>query len=108
MNQYQRAQSTSPPKRPRAYSPNRLSLDPTVLYAPKGPLGLIMDSSPNGPVVHAVKQFSPMAGILKPGDCIIAVDDEDTSHMDPASLAKLMMKKSKQEQRRLTISQHRR
>ncbi len=105
---YTRAMSSSPLKRPRPFSPKRLSLDTAVLYAPKGPLGLIMDSSPEGPVVHAVKEFSPMAGVLKPGDCIIAVDDEDTSSMDPASLAKLMMKKSKQEQRRLTVSQCRR
>jgi hypothetical protein len=100
--------TTSPPSSyNKVRSPKRLSFDETICYAPKGPLGLIMDSSPAGPMVHSVKPFSPMAGILNPGDCIIAVDDEDTRHMDPASLAKLMMKKSKQEQRKLTVSQYR-
>eukprot|EP00590_Aulacoseira_subarctica_P009672 CAMPEP_0172434140 /NCGR_PEP_ID=MMETSP1064-20121228/70473_1 /TAXON_ID=202472 /ORGANISM="Aulacoseira subarctica , Strain CCAP 1002/5" /LENGTH=389 /DNA_ID=CAMNT_0013182339 /DNA_START=170 /DNA_END=1339 /DNA_ORIENTATION=- len=96
--------SVSPAKSSRSPQ-HRVSQHEAICYAPKGPLGLIMESSAFGPMVHSVKQFSPMVGILNPGDIIIAVDDEDTTHMDPASLAKLMMKKAKQDERKLTITQ---
>lgn len=71
--------------------------------APMGPLGLIIDSSPNGPFIHLLKPNSPMTGLLKPGDYIIAVDDVDTHQMNAAALTQLMAKLAANPVRKITF-----
>jgi S1-C subfamily serine protease len=71
--------------------------------APMGPLGLIVDSSPNGPFVHSLKPNSPLTGLLKPGDYIIAVDDVDTHQMNAATLTQLMAKLATNPVRKITF-----
>ena len=73
------------------------------VYAPSGPIGIVVDTSKNGPAVHSLKSTSPMLGLINPGDLIIALDDEDTRKMTAASLTRLMAKKSRQKERKITL-----
>jgi len=70
--------------------------------APPGKLGIIIDTSSQGPIVHTVKPGSVLEGLLFEGDLIVAVDDEDTSEWSAHSLTRLMAKKSKFE-RKITV-----
>ena len=70
--------------------------------APPGKLGIIIDTSSQGPIVHSVKPGSVLEGLLFEGDLIVAVDDEDTSEWSAHSLTRLMAKKSKFE-RKITV-----
>lgn len=72
-------------------------------YAPPGPLGIIVDTTPKGPLVHSMKRTSPLKGQLQPGDIIVAIDDVDTRSMTAATLTKLMAKKSQQNQRKIKL-----
>eukprot|EP00980_Cylindrotheca_fusiformis_P005133 scaffold1087_cov136-Cylindrotheca_fusiformis.AAC.19 len=73
------------------------------VFAPPGPIGIVVDTSKNGPAVHSLKNTSPMLGLINPGDLIIALDDEDTRKMTAASLTRLMAKKSRQKERKITL-----
>lgn len=48
------------------------------VFAPPGPIGIVVDTTEHGPVVHSLKNTSPMTGLIEPGDIIIALDDVDT------------------------------
>lgn len=73
------------------------------VFAPSGPIGIVVDTSKNGPAVHSLKSTSPMMGLITPGDLIIALDGEDTRKMTAASLTRLMAKKSRQKERKITL-----
>ena len=73
------------------------------VFAPSGPIGLVVDTAKQGPVVHSLKKQSPMIGLINPGDLIIALDDQDVRKMNAASLTRLMAKKSKQPERKFTL-----
>jgi hypothetical protein len=73
------------------------------VFAPPGPIGIVVDTSKEGPAVHSLKSTSPMLGLINPGDLIIALDDEDTRIMTAASLTRLMAKKSRQKERKITL-----
>jgi hypothetical protein len=73
------------------------------VFAPSGPIGIVVDTSKNGPSVHSLKSTSPMLGLINPGDLIIALDDEDTRKMTAASLTRLMAKRSRQKERKITL-----
>lgn len=73
------------------------------VFAPAGPIGIVVDTSKLGPAVHSLKSTSPMLGLINPGDLIIALDDEDTRNMTAASLTRLMAKKSRQRERKITL-----
>ena len=73
------------------------------VFAPTGPIGIVVDTSKLGPAVHSLKSTSPMLGLINPGDLIIALDDEDTRNMTAASLTRLMAKKSRQRERKITL-----
>ncbi|CAJ1945208.1 unnamed protein product [Cylindrotheca closterium] len=73
------------------------------VFAPSGPIGIVVDTSKDGPAVHSLKSTSPMLGLINPGDLIIALDDEDTRKMTAASLTRLMAKKSRQKERKITL-----
>lgn len=73
------------------------------VYAPSGPIGIVVDTSKDGPCVHSLKSTSPMLGLISAGDLIIALDDEDTRGMTAAALTRLMAKKSRQRERKITL-----
>ena len=62
-------------------------------YAPPGKLGIAIDTVNGQPVLHRVKETSPLFGVLRRLDIIIAVDEVDTSSMSAAVVTSLMAKK---------------
>ena len=73
-----------------------------VVLAPPGKLGIIIDTSSQGPIVHSVKDESVLEGLVFAGDLIVGLDDEDTSSWSAHHLTKLVASKSKCE-RKITV-----
>jgi hypothetical protein len=73
-----------------------------TVVAPAGRLGIVIDTTLEGPVVHTVKPDSPLKGALFVGDIIVAIDDVDTKAMSATSITSLMVKTAAQE-RTLTV-----
>ena len=63
-----------------------------TVVAPPGKLGIAIDTTLEGPMVHAVNLHSPMHGILFPGDVIVAIDRVDTRAMSVSALQSLMIR----------------
>jgi len=67
-------------------------------YAPAGKLGVVLDTINNGSfssvvVVYRIKPGSPLDGVLKIMDRIVAIDDIDTSNMSATEVNKVMVSK---------------
>lgn len=73
------------------------------VFAPPGPIGIVVDTTKNGPAVHSLKRTSPMLGLINPGDLIVGLDDEDVRGMTAATLTRLMARKSNQKERKITL-----
>jgi hypothetical protein len=73
-----------------------------VVIAPAGKLGIIIDTTVEGPVVHKVNPGSALEGQVQSGDVIIAIEDTDTRAMSALSITSLMVQTAGQE-RKLTI-----
>ena len=73
------------------------------VFAPAGPIGIVVDTTKAGPTVHSLKPTSPMLGLMNPGDLIVALDDVDTRSMNAATLTRLMAKKANQKERKITL-----
>jgi len=74
------------------------------IFAPPGKLGVIIDTPNDGPpVVSGIKDPSVIAGKVKIGDKLIAVDDEDVSHMTAIAVSKVIGRKSTNPSRKFTI-----
>jgi len=71
--------------------------------APPGKLGIVVDTTKNGPVVHMVREESPLRTSIFPGDKIIAIDDIDTRGMTASGVTKIMGRRI-EEDRKITIS----
>lgn len=75
----------------------QLSLNGTamkgVCFAPPGKLGVAIDTVNGKPVVHRVRDDSPVSGVLRKYDLIIAIDDVNTSSMTAADVTSLMAKR---------------
>ena len=57
----------------------------------RGKLGLIIESSKHhGPTVHTVKDYSPLFGMVQPGDKIIMVEGHVTSRMSTGEITQLL------------------
>jgi len=77
------------------------------VYAPAGKLGVVIDTPDSGaPIVHAVKDTSPIADKVQVGDKLVAVDDEDVRAMTAIKVSKLISKKSTNASRKMTIIRH--
>ncbi|KAL3774441.1 hypothetical protein HJC23_000157 [Cyclotella cryptica] len=74
------------------------------IIAPPGKLGVITDDSVDGPIVHSVRDDSPLKGLVFPGDLIVALDDEDTSELSSHNLTKLVASRSKFERKITALS----
>ena len=61
-----------------------------IVKVPPGKLGLIIDTTLEGPVVYKVNDDSPLQGSIFPGDLIVAVNDVDTRAMSSAAVTALM------------------
>lgn len=74
------------------------------IYAPAGKLGVVIDTPNDGPpIVHAVKDTSPIADKVRVGDKLVAVDDEDVRDMTAIKVSKLISKKSTNASRKMTV-----
>jgi hypothetical protein len=73
-----------------------------VVYAPAGKLGMVVDTTVEGPVVHSVNKTSALRGKLFPGDVIIAIDGVNTRAMSAEDISKLMIK-TVNKRRKLTV-----
>ena len=73
------------------------------VFAPSGPLGIVVDTTRDGPIVHSMKPTSPLLGLITPGDLIVGLDDMDTRSMTAATLTRMMAKRSHQAERKLTL-----
>lgn len=73
------------------------------VFAPSGPLGIVVDTTKDGPVVHSMKPTSPLLGLISGGDLIVGLDDMDTRSMTAATLTRLMAKRSHQAERKITL-----
>lgn len=71
-------------------------------FAPPGRLGIVIDTTVEGPVIHKVNPGSPLEGIVWPGDIIVAIDDTDTRALSANEITTLMAKNMNQ-RRKLTI-----
>eukprot|EP00977_Amphora_coffeiformis_P022178 scaffold10570_cov176-Amphora_coffeaeformis.AAC.28 len=111
-------QNTQPPRAPVARpvavaqgTDNQRSSYDSVLrkpglydvLAPPGPIGIVVDTTGNGPAVHSLKNTSPMIGLIAPGDLIVGLDDTDTRGMTAATLTRLMAQKANQKERKITL-----
>jgi hypothetical protein len=67
--------------------------DVAVLASP-GKLGIVLDTVAEGVVVGRLRMSSVMANQVCPGDRIVAIDDEDVSHMSTQEIASIMARKN--------------
>lgn len=73
-----------------------------TVRTPPGKLGIVIDSTMDGPRVHRVNPTSVLKNEVFPGDLIVAVDEVDTRAMSPAAITALMLRTSNRK-RILTI-----
>jgi hypothetical protein len=74
------------------------------IIAPAGKLGVVIDTPNDGPpVVHAVKDSSPIENEIRVGDKLVAVDDEDVRRWSAIEVSKLISRKSAKSYRKLGI-----
>ena len=73
-----------------------------TITAPAGKLGIVIDTTLEGPVIHKVNMLSPLEGMLKAGDIIVAINDVDTKAMGSSAITALMIKTANQK-RTLTV-----
>lgn len=67
--------------------------------APAGKLGVSIDTVGGQPVIHRVKEDSPLHSILQRLDIIVGVDEIDTSSMSAADVTLIMAKRMSKERR---------
>ena len=72
--------------------------------APAGKLGIIIDTTKYGPVVHEVKAGSPLDGVIFKGDRIIGIDDIDTTKLSATKVTKIMAEKCNEERKLVVAS----
>ncbi|KAL7581563.1 hypothetical protein ACA910_022126 [Epithemia clementina (nom. ined.)] len=73
------------------------------VFAPPGAIGIVVDTTKDGPCVHSLKTSSPMIGLITPGDLIVGLDGQDTSGMTAATVTRLMAQKSSQKERKISL-----
>lgn len=64
-----------------------------VIDAPPGKLGVVIDTTKNGPVVHQVKAGSPLENLIFQGDKIIEIDGIDTTALSASNVTKIMARR---------------
>eukprot|EP00980_Cylindrotheca_fusiformis_P011173 scaffold2563_cov124-Cylindrotheca_fusiformis.AAC.4 len=79
-------------------------LNTRSVVAPPGRLGIIIDTTVEGPVVHKINPGSALEGELSPGEIIVAIDDIDTRAMSASAITALMVKTANQERTLIVAS----
>ncbi len=76
------------------------------IAAPRGKLGVILeeDSDDGVPVVHSIKEESPLVGKVLRGDRLCSIDGVDCTGKTPHEVAKLLKYKENETTRILTFS----
>lgn len=82
----------------------RANMSSRMVHAPIGKIGIVIDTTPEGPVVHSVKPTSPVLGQVFPGDMIISVNNEDTRAMSAIALTDLMTRTNDVERELVILS----
>jgi len=72
------------------------------ITAPPGKLGIVIETTLDGPVVHKINPSSPLDGVVNEGDLIVAIDDVDCRAMSASAITALMVRTS-EKYRRMTI-----
>jgi len=74
------------------------------VVAPAGRLGVVVDTPTNGGPSYVIdlRDDSPLLGQVHLGDKIIAVDDDDVQQMSAMDVSKLLARKSRNPQRKIT------
>jgi len=67
--------------------------------APAGKLGVSIDTVDGQPVIHRVKESSPLHGLLGRLDIIVRVDEIDTSSMSAADVTLIMARRMSKERK---------
>jgi C-terminal processing protease CtpA/Prc len=62
-----------------------------TVMVPPGKLGIVIDTTLDGTVVHTVNPQSPLEGSIFSGDIIVAVDEVDTRAMLAPDITALMV-----------------
>jgi hypothetical protein len=75
-----------------AMSSLRQTMISRTIVAPPGKLGIVIDTTLEGPIVHKINPQSPLEGSLFPGDIIVAIDDVDTRAMSASAITALMVR----------------
>ena len=74
------------------------------VYSPVGKLGVIINAPDDGaPMIHAIKDDSPIVDKVMVGDKLVAVDDEDVRAMTARKVSKLISTKMNNPSRKFTI-----
>ena len=68
-----------------------------------GALGIIIDSTVNGPMIYSVKPTSQLLGRVNPGDIVVSLDNIDTSQMAAPDLTLMMARRSQQPHRTIVV-----
>ncbi len=72
------------------------------VYAPPGQLGIIINTTPKGPMIHLLKPLLQLLWLVNPGDLIVGLDGVNTQDMTAATFTRLMAKHN-QGERKITL-----
>jgi C-terminal processing protease CtpA/Prc len=75
-----------------------------VVLAPAGKLGIVIDSTLRGPVIHTVREDSPLLGKIAVGDILIDVNGTDCRSMKASSVTKLMVDSATRERKLVVLT----
>lgn len=71
----------------------------------RGCLGLSIESTSRGTIIHAVKEYSPLSGLVEVGDKVVGIDGVNTTSMSTMAVANLLgRKKGRSSNIRITVS----
>lgn len=73
------------------------------VHAPPGKLGIVIDTSLEGPIVHKVNENSPLLGKIFQGDIITSINGIDTRAMKASAITTIMVRTA-HEPRVLTVA----
>jgi hypothetical protein len=81
------------------------ALDFVTVVAPAGMMGIVLDN-PSGdlPVVHAIKDSSPLHGRIFVGDLLVSVDELDCRGMSPRAISSFLSSRSQNHGRTLVLA----
>ena len=97
------APSLAPDDSQSLYTARRGPMVLRDIQAPPGKLGIVIDTSLEGPVVHKVNENSPLLGKIFAGDIITSINGIDTRAMKASAITGIMVRTA-HEPRALTVA----